>query len=198
MSPGGWSCPWLRNTNLKTDCADFILLSNKIVSILNFNLCYIYIYIWLWSLICLALLPCAGDFQIYIFSFIFPLNSQTPFYKHLEIGLFKIRLTVLIPQTAPPPCLSGQNTTSYSFIRFQLLSLHLSHETHLLNLSKFRVLMEVSLPCWWVHVTWVATAVLNFQLIPSTAAFLKCRFSHVTRRTYRAPRDLSIWPCLPL
>lgn len=44
MSPGGWNCPWLRNTNLKTDCADFILLSNKIVSILNFNLCYIYIF----------------------------------------------------------------------------------------------------------------------------------------------------------
>lgn len=107
----------------------------KLSLILNFNPHCIFGL----SHIRLNLLPCADDFQIYIFHLI-PLWVPRPILTDLEIGLFTVRLCSPNHPSFFILGLSGQNTTSYSLVSFQLPSAHLSHEIYLLHLSNFRVL----------------------------------------------------------
>lgn len=51
-----------------------------------------------------------------------PLNSQILICKHLEIGLFKIRLTLFIPQTALPPLFLVSQVRTLPVIYLPVLS----------------------------------------------------------------------------
>ena len=70
----------------------------------------------------------------------FPLWIPRPILTDLEIGLFTVRLCSPNDPSFLILGLSGQNTTSYSLVSFQLPFAHLSHEIYLLHLSNFRVL----------------------------------------------------------
>lgn len=135
-----------------------------------------------------------------------PHSSEFPGpFTRSWIGLFTVRLCSPNHPSFFILGLSGQNfpVIHLSVFSCPLPTSPMKFTFYIFLTSGSLSQVSLSLPCWWVHLTWVAAATLNFQLIPSTTSskmpFLKYR-SNVTPPSTQGPQCLTLlasWPRSP-